>query len=151
VESPTNLQFFEVSDKKIVLTWNSPAADVSGYRVTPDAPTDIHFMNVTENSAVILWYAPRAKITGYRLFLTVEGSTPKQLKLPARLTQYTLLNLKPDTEYTATLHSEIDNTLSEGESKNNLLNTLHLKICNKIWSVKNILPGISIYSSVSSH
>ncbi|KAJ0005941.1 hypothetical protein NQD34_015835 [Periophthalmus magnuspinnatus] len=174
VESPTNLQFFEVSDKKIVLTWNSPAADVSGYRVTvvpvdesgmlqtemtlpvsqnsyievthlepgthyrfniysinngeeslplvgeqftkPDAPTDIHFMNVTENSAVILWYAPRAKITGYRLFLTVEGSTPKQLKLPARLTQYTLLNLKPDTEYTATLHSEIDNTLSEGES-----------------------------------
>uniref|UniRef100_A0A8C4NN95 Fibronectin n=1 Tax=Dicentrarchus labrax TaxID=13489 RepID=A0A8C4NN95_DICLA len=174
VASPTDLQFFEVSDKKIVLTWTSPASDVSGYRVTvvpvdesgspqremtlpvsqnsyievshlqpgtlyrfnvytihngeesfplvgeqttkPDAPTDIHFTNVTEDSAIMLWFAPRAKITGYRLFLTVEGSTPKQLRLPARLSQYTLLNLKPDTEYTATLHAEQDNTLSEGES-----------------------------------
>lgn len=64
----------------------------------------------------MLWFAPRAKISGYRLFLTVEGSNPKQLRLPARLTQYTLLNLKPDTEYTATLHAEQDNTLSEGET-----------------------------------
>lgn len=82
----------------------------------PDAPTDIHFANVTEDSAVILWFAPRAKITGYRLFLTIEGSNPKQLRLPARLSQYTLLNLKPDSDYTATLHAEQENTLSEGES-----------------------------------
>ncbi|XP_070831746.1 fibronectin 1a [Chaetodon trifascialis] len=174
VASPTDLQFFEVSDKKIVLTWSGPAGDVSGYRVTvvpvdesgspqremtlpvsqnsyievshlqpgtlyrfnvytihngeesipligeqttkPDAPTDIHFANVTEDSAVMLWYAPRAKVTGYRLFLTVEGSNPKQLRLPARLSQYTLLNLKPNTEYSATLHAEQDNTLSEGET-----------------------------------
>ncbi|XP_070693651.1 fibronectin 1a [Pempheris klunzingeri] len=174
VVSPTDLQFFEVSDKKIVLTWTSPASEVSGYQVTvvpieesgspqremvlpvtqnsyievtnllpgtlyrfnvyathngeeslpligeqttkPDAPTDIHFTNVTEDSAVILWFAPRAKITGYRLFLIVEGSNPKQLRLPARLTQYTLLNLKPSTEYTATLHAEQENTLSEGET-----------------------------------
>lgn len=174
VSSPTDLQFFEVSDKKIVLTWTGPLSDVSGYRVTsvpvdesgspqremtlpvsqnsyievshlqpgtmyrfsvytihngeeslpligeqttkPDAPTDIHFTNVTEDSAVMMWFAPRAKITGYRLFLTIEGSNPKQLRLPARLSQYTLLNLKPDTEYTATLHAEQENTLSEGES-----------------------------------
>ncbi|KAK2839564.1 hypothetical protein Q5P01_013304 [Channa striata] len=174
VPSPTDLQFFETSDKKIVLTWSSPGRDVSGYRVTvspvdesgspqremtlpvsqnsyievtdlqpgtlyrfyvytihnggeslpligeqttkPDAPSDIHFTNVTEDSIVMLWYAPRAKITGYRLFLTVEGSNPKQLRLPARLTEYTLLNLKPDTQYTATLHAEQETTLSEGET-----------------------------------
>ncbi|XP_075965743.1 fibronectin-like [Anarhichas minor] len=174
VSSPTDLQFFEVSDNKIVLTWTSPASAVSGYRVTavpvdesgspqremtlpvsqnsyievsnlqsgtlyrfnvytihngeeslpligeqttkPDAPTDIHFKNVTEDSAVMLWFAPRAKITGYRLFLTVEGSNPKQLRLPARLSQYTLLNLRPDTEYTAMLHAEQENTLSVGEA-----------------------------------
>uniref|UniRef100_A0A3Q3QYJ5 Fibronectin n=1 Tax=Monopterus albus TaxID=43700 RepID=A0A3Q3QYJ5_MONAL len=174
VASPTDLQFFEVSDKKIVLTWTGPASDVSGYRVTvtpvdefgspqremslpvsqnsyvevtnllpgtlyrfsvytihsgeeslpligeqttkPDAPTDIHFQNVTEDSAVMLWFAPHSKITGYRLFLTVEGSNPKQLRLPAPLSQYTLLNLKPATEYTATLHAEQDNTLSVGET-----------------------------------
>ncbi|KAM7407731.1 hypothetical protein PAMA_003464 [Pampus argenteus] len=174
VASPVDLQFFEVSDKKVVLTWTGPANAVSGYRVTavpvddsgspqremtlsvsqnsyievthlqpgtlyrfsvyaihngkeslpligeqttkPDAPTDIHFTNVTEDSAVMLWFAPRTKITGYRLFLTVEGSNPKQLRLPARLSQYTLLNLKPDTEYTATLYAEQDNTLSLGEA-----------------------------------
>lgn len=33
VDSPTDLQFFEVSDKKIVLTWTSPRGDVSGFRV----------------------------------------------------------------------------------------------------------------------
>lgn len=64
----------------------------------------------------MIWFAPRAKITGYRLFLSVEGSTPTQLRLPARLTQYTLLNLKPDAEYSATLHAEQENVLSEGES-----------------------------------
>ncbi|CAN9497932.1 unnamed protein product [Ophioblennius macclurei] len=174
VTSPTDLQFYEVTDKKIVLTWSGPPGSVSGYRVTvvpvdesaspqremtlpvsqnsyievthlqpgtlyrfsvfaihngeeslplvgekttkPDAPTDIHFSNITEDSAVILWYAPRSKITGYRLFLTVEGSNPKQLRLPSHLTQYTILNLKPETEYKATLHSEQDNTLSEGET-----------------------------------
>uniref|UniRef100_A0A3Q3BFR4 Fibronectin n=1 Tax=Kryptolebias marmoratus TaxID=37003 RepID=A0A3Q3BFR4_KRYMA len=174
VTSPTDLQFFEVSDKKIVLTWSNPAGGISGYRVTvvpvdesaspqsemtlpvgqnsyievthlqpgtlyrfsvysihngkeslpligeqttkPDAPTDLYFANVTDNSAVVLWFAPRAKITGYRLFLNVEGSNPKQLLLPAHFTQYPILNLKPDTDYTVTLHSQQDNTLSEGET-----------------------------------
>ncbi|KAM8856780.1 fibronectin-like isoform 1-T1 [Spinachia spinachia] len=172
VSSPTDLQFFEVSDKKIVLTWTGPAGAVSGYRLTaatvgesgsppiavtlpvttyievhplepgtlyrfniytlrngeeslpligeqatkPDAPTDIHFTNVTEDSAAMLWFAPRAKISGYRLFLHTEGSTTKQLRLPSRLSQYTILNLKPNTEYTAMLHAEQENTLSQGES-----------------------------------
>ncbi|XP_071197599.1 fibronectin-like isoform X4 [Salvelinus alpinus] len=175
VPSPTDLQFFEVSDVKITITWTGPPTDVSGYRVTvapvgpdgtpqrelqlpvthnayaevthltpgtpyrfsiytvkggeesqplvaeqatkPDSPADVHFTNVTEDSALIMWGPPRARITGYRLFLTLEGSNPKQLRLPARLSQYTLLNLRPDTEYTAILHSEQDNTLSEGASR----------------------------------
>lgn len=82
----------------------------------PDAPTDVHFGNITEDSAVVSWFAPRAKVTGYRLFLTAEGSNPKQLRLPARLTEYTLLNLTPDTAYSATLHAEQENTLSDGET-----------------------------------
>ncbi|KAK9969618.1 hypothetical protein ABG768_027777 [Culter alburnus] len=172
VPSPTDLQFFEVSDSKITITWTGPSTEVSGYRVSvgevgpdglterelplpvtqnayaeithlqpgtlyrffifavksgeeseplvgeqatkPDQPTNIHFTNITEDSAVIIWSAPRAQITGYRLFLTVEGSNPKQLRIPARLSQYTILNLQPDTEYTATLHAERGNVLSEG-------------------------------------
>ncbi|KAL0985624.1 hypothetical protein UPYG_G00159580 [Umbra pygmaea] len=174
VPSPTDLQFFEVSDVKITITWTGPPTDTSGYRVTvapvgpdgnpqselhlpvtrnayaevgqltpgttyrfsiytlkggavslplvgqqgtkPDSPADTHFTNVTENSALIIWTSPRARITGYRLFLTAEGGNTKQLRLPARLSQYTLLNLLPNTEYTATLHAEQDNTLSRGAS-----------------------------------
>uniref|UniRef100_A0AAR2LSG3 Fibronectin n=1 Tax=Pygocentrus nattereri TaxID=42514 RepID=A0AAR2LSG3_PYGNA len=172
IPSPTDLQFFEVSDSKITITWTGPPTEVSGFRVAvaqvgadgltereiqlpimrnayaevsplqpgthyrffifalkageeseplvgeqatkPDAPTNIHLSNVTEDSALIIWSAPKAQVTGYRLFLTVEGSSPKQLRIPARLTQYTLLNLQPDTAYTATLHSEKGNVISEG-------------------------------------
>ncbi|XP_076120561.1 fibronectin 1a [Alosa pseudoharengus] len=174
VPSPTDLQFFDVSDSKVTLTWAAPATEVSGYRVSvapvgvdglterqlqlpithnayvevtplmpgtlyrffvfalkggeeseplvgeqatkPDSPSGVRFSNVTEDSALILWGPPRAQVTGYRLFLVVEGSSPKQLRIPARLRQYTLLNLQPDTRYTATLHSERDNVLSEGTS-----------------------------------
>lgn len=80
----------------------------------PDPPTDIYFSDVTEDSAVVAWSSPTAQITGYRLFLIVEGSNPKQLRIPGHLSQYTLLNLQPDTEYTATLHAERGNVLSEG-------------------------------------
>ncbi|XP_052421740.1 fibronectin isoform X9 [Carassius gibelio] len=172
VPSPTDLQFFEVSDSKIIITWTGPSTVVSGYRVSvgevgpdglvervlpfpvtpnayaeitnlqpgtlyrffiyalksgeeseplvgeqatkPDPPTDIDFTHVTEDSAVIIWSAPRAQVTGYRLFLTVQGSNPKQLRIPGRMSQYTLINLQPDTEYTATLHAEKGNVLSEG-------------------------------------
>ncbi|XP_073711114.1 fibronectin 1a isoform X12 [Misgurnus anguillicaudatus] len=174
VPSPTDLQFFEVSDSKITITWTSPSTAVSGYRVSvaevgpdglteketplpvtrnayaevmnlrpgtlyrffifalvsggeseplvgeqatkPDSPTNVHFTNVTGDSAVILWSAPRAEITGYRLFITYEGSTPRQLRIPAHLSQYNLINLLPDTEYTATLHAEKNNVLSKGSS-----------------------------------
>ncbi|TRY85623.1 hypothetical protein DNTS_008763, partial [Danionella cerebrum] len=172
VPSPTDLQFFEVSDSKITITWMSPSTEVSGYRVTvgevgpdglteremllpvtqnayaevthlqpgtlyrffifalksgeeseplvgekatkPDAPTGIYFSNITEDSALIAWSPSRAQITGYRLFLMVEGSNPKQLLIPGRLSQYAILNLQPETEYTATLHAERENVLSEG-------------------------------------
>lgn len=107
----------------------------------PDAPTDIHFTNVTEDSAVMLWFAPRAKITGYRLFLTVEGSNPKQLRLPARLTQYTLLNLKPDTVYTATIHSEQENTLSQGESAVFTTSKCHIQMSYSSVVTAHILKG----------
>lgn len=209
VPAPTDLQFYEVSDVKITITWTGPPSEVTGYRVTfspvapdgtetrplqlplspnayadithlqpgtlyrfyiyainggveseplvgekttskyrygqrslnltqrddnktenvrfsalhvlyfltppePDSPTSVRFTDVGPDTALVTWDAPRAIVSGYRLFLSIEGSTPVEKRIPGRVTQYPLRNLRPNTQYTAVLHSELDNELSEG-------------------------------------
>nr|XP_023661516.1 fibronectin isoform X1 [Paramormyrops kingsleyae] len=80
----------------------------------PEPPTHVRFTNVTEDSAVIIWVVPKSRITGYRVVVSEGDSPVRQHNLPAHLSQYTVLNLRPNTMYTVTLRTEKGNLFSEG-------------------------------------
>lgn len=77
--SPTDLQFFEVSDKKIVLTWSGPGSGVSGYRVTA-VPVDESGSNqremtlpVSQNSYIELSHLEPGTLYRFNVYTIRNG------------------------------------------------------------------------------
>uniref|UniRef100_A0A8B9LQP8 Fibronectin n=1 Tax=Astyanax mexicanus TaxID=7994 RepID=A0A8B9LQP8_ASTMX len=108
IPSPTDLQFFEVSDSKITITWTGPPTEVSGFRVSVaqvghDGLTERETqLPITHNA-----YAEIAQLqpgTLYRFFIFalkgVEESEPlvgEQTTKPDTPTNFRLTNVTEDS------------------------------------------------------
>ena len=75
-------------------------------------PTDAQISEVGPDSAVVIWGAPQSTVTGFLLALSKQGSVLYSRKVPLDMTRYHLTDLEPETEYTVTLHSYLDQDLS---------------------------------------
>lgn len=79
VASPTDLQFFEVSDKKIVLTWTGPAGVVSGYRVTvlpvdnSGSPQREMTLPVSQNSYIEVSHLEPGTLYRFHVYTILSG------------------------------------------------------------------------------
>lgn len=79
VVSPTDLQFYEISDKKIVLTWSGPPGDVSGYRVTvmpldeAGSPQREMTLPVSQNSYIEVPHLEPGTLYRFNIYTTHNG------------------------------------------------------------------------------
>ncbi|RXN31563.1 tenascin-like isoform X1 [Labeo rohita] len=73
-----------------------------------DSPGQIDVGDVTDRSAVISWSRPVAEVDGFKVSYgpSTDPSVHRDVDLPATDTQYSLEDLKPDTEYKVSLSSK---------------------------------------------
>lgn len=85
VPSPTDLQFFEVSDSKITITWTGPSTEVSGYRVSvgevgPDGLTERETrLPVTQNSYAEITHLQPGTLYRFFIFSLKSGEESEPL------------------------------------------------------------------------
>lgn len=85
VPSPTDLQFFEVSDSKITITWTGPSTEVSGYRVSvgevgPDGLTEREIpLPVTQNAYAEITHLHPGTLYRFFIFTLKSGEESEPL------------------------------------------------------------------------
>uniref|UniRef100_A0A673K289 Tenascin-like n=1 Tax=Sinocyclocheilus rhinocerous TaxID=307959 RepID=A0A673K289_9TELE len=80
-----------------------------------DSPGQLDVGDVTDRSAVISWSRPLAEVDGFRVSYgpSTDPLVHRDVDLPATHTQYSLEDLKPDTEYRVSLSSKRGDVTSE--------------------------------------
>ncbi|XP_043095564.1 tenascin isoform X3 [Puntigrus tetrazona] len=80
-----------------------------------DSPGQIDVGDVTDRSAVISWSRPVAEVDGFRVSYgpSTDPLVRRDVDRPATDTQYSLEDLKPDTEYRVSLSSKRADVTSE--------------------------------------
>ncbi|KAM4697030.1 tenascin [Rhinophrynus dorsalis] len=97
-------QTYEVSIHVVKNNTQGPAlTKVTTTRL--DAPSQVDVKDVTDSSALITWVKPLAEIDGISLSYGTGNEPRTTVELSEEENQYSLSNLRPDTEYEVTLIS----------------------------------------------
>ncbi|ROL53778.1 Tenascin [Anabarilius grahami] len=99
-----------------VIKNNTRGPETSSTVVTRiDSPGQIDVSDVTDRSAVISWSRPVAQMDGFRVSYgpSTDPLVHRDVDLSAKDTQYSLEDLKPDTEYRVSLSSRRGDVTSE--------------------------------------
>ncbi|KAG1938024.1 fibronectin [Pimephales promelas] len=103
LDSPTNLDFSDVSTNSFTVHWMAPRAVIT----VSDAPTDLAVTSSTPTSITISWDAQQSLYATIRSHMekTGERDTPREFTVPGTQSTATIPGLKPDTDYTITLYA----------------------------------------------
>ncbi|XP_056313265.1 tenascin isoform X9 [Danio aesculapii] len=99
-----------------VIKNNTRGPETSSTVVTRiDSPAQIEVADVTDRSAVISWSRPVAPVDGFKVSYgpSTDPLIHRDVELTASDTQYSLEDLKPDTEYRVALSSQRGDVTSE--------------------------------------
>ncbi|KAK7163953.1 hypothetical protein R3I94_002621 [Phoxinus phoxinus] len=99
-----------------VIKNNTRGPEISSTVVTRiDSPGQIDVSDVTDRSAVISWSRPGSRVDGFRVSYgpSTDPLVHRDVDLSAKDTQYSLEDLKPDTEYRVSLSSRRGDLTSE--------------------------------------
>ncbi|XP_040295630.1 fibronectin isoform X6 [Bufo bufo] len=153
VPSPTELQLLEASDVKIVISWNSPPSDVSGYRVvvTPGGSQGREPYTLPVSRSTFAEVVNLQPGTNYRfeVYAVNRGQESKPLvgEFPTKLDSPSDLRFEDLTESSVLIvwtapRSKINRyLLSVGQTRGGQPTQLQVNPPATSYKIKNLLPG----------